>query len=213
MNYQKFQIAELCSNGVGNLNDEEIAELILLEEEEAMSTCISPMLQHYLRYFCKRLTSSDPKKGWLIIRGQIYGNEISCQTLIRMSPEAFTWLLEYCIDLRVRSFQTHQSWWECCNISNHLCTKRYSTWYCTNIWTFVRDYFTNVSWCSSSNGANGCRICAATDSPRTYSYLQPFWEGCKIWNLFHGFVGAQCSWWNASTSYGPTWSRNSLIYK
>lgn len=48
------------------------------------------MLQYYSRYFCKRPTSLDQGKGGLIIRGQIYGNDISCQTLIRMSPEAFT---------------------------------------------------------------------------------------------------------------------------
>ena len=90
MNYQEFRIVELRSSGVVNLNDEEIAELILLEEEEAMNTSISPMLQYYSRYFCKRPMSSDQGKGWLIIRGQIYDNDISCQTLIRMSPEAFT---------------------------------------------------------------------------------------------------------------------------
>lgn len=66
MNYQEFRIVELCSNGVENLNDEEIAELFLLEEEEAMSTCISPMLQHYSRYFCKRPTRSDPEKDGIL---------------------------------------------------------------------------------------------------------------------------------------------------
>jgi len=33
-------------------------------------------------------------RGWLIVRDQIYSNEVSCQTLIRMSSEAFTQLCE-----------------------------------------------------------------------------------------------------------------------
>ena len=37
MNYQEFRIVVLRSSGVENLNDEEIAELILLEEEEAFT--------------------------------------------------------------------------------------------------------------------------------------------------------------------------------
>ncbi|XP_056856961.1 uncharacterized protein LOC108817370 isoform X2 [Raphanus sativus] len=119
----EFRIAELRSNGVENLNDEEIAELFLLEEEEAMSTCISPMLQHYSRYFCKRPTSSDPEKGWHIILDQIYGKEISCQTLIRMSLEAFTRLCGILHETYGLEASRRMSLDESCNISNHLCTK------------------------------------------------------------------------------------------
>lgn len=63
MNYQKFWIDALHSNEIENFNNEVIAELILLEQEKAMNTCISPMLQYYRRYFCKQPTSSDQVKG------------------------------------------------------------------------------------------------------------------------------------------------------
>lgn len=62
MNYQEFRIVELRSSGVENLNDEKIAELILLEEEEDMNTSIYPMLKYYSRYICKQPTSSDQGK-------------------------------------------------------------------------------------------------------------------------------------------------------
>ncbi|WZY77092.1 hypothetical protein YC2023_023476 [Brassica napus] len=59
MNYQEFRIAELRSSGVENLNDEKIAELVLLEEEEDMNTSIYPMLQYYSRYICKQPTKAQ----------------------------------------------------------------------------------------------------------------------------------------------------------
>lgn len=67
---------------------------MLLEEEDDVETCIYPMLQYYTIYFYNQPTNLHGANGWLIIRDQIYGNEISCQTLIRMSLQGFTRLYE-----------------------------------------------------------------------------------------------------------------------
>jgi len=48
LKYQE-RIVELRSLGIENLDDEEIAEFMLLEEEANMEECIARMLQYYTR--------------------------------------------------------------------------------------------------------------------------------------------------------------------
>ncbi|CAH2069786.1 unnamed protein product, partial [Thlaspi arvense] len=76
----KLRIAELHLRGIENLSDEEIAELILLEEAEILETHISPVIEYYGKYFCKKPMPKDTGKGWRIIQDQIYDNEASYET-------------------------------------------------------------------------------------------------------------------------------------
>ncbi|CAH2047184.1 unnamed protein product, partial [Thlaspi arvense] len=73
----ELRIAELHLRGIENLSNEEIAELILLEEAEILETHISPVMEYYGKYFCKKPMSKDTGKGWRIIQDQIYDNEAS----------------------------------------------------------------------------------------------------------------------------------------
>lgn len=91
---QEVRIAELRLRGIQNLTDEELAELMLLEEEDFLQSYMQPMMNYYGIYFCKNPMNREWGNGWNIIRAQIYNNDISCRTLIRMSSEAFNKLCE-----------------------------------------------------------------------------------------------------------------------
>ncbi|XP_048601232.1 protein ALP1-like [Brassica napus] len=69
-------------------------ELMLLEEEEFLQRYMHPILEYYKTNFFKQPMNKDWGNGWKLIRGQIYHNEVSCRTLIRMSSEAFIRLCE-----------------------------------------------------------------------------------------------------------------------
>lgn len=91
---QELRIIELRSRGLQNLNEDELMELMLLEEEEFIQRYMHPIVEYYKKNFCKQPMNEEWGNGWKIIREQIYNNEISCRTLIRMSLEAFTCLCE-----------------------------------------------------------------------------------------------------------------------
>ncbi|KAG2302407.1 hypothetical protein Bca52824_031058 [Brassica carinata] len=80
--------------GIENLDEDEIMELMLLEEEEFLQRYMHPILQYYKTNFFKEPMNKDWGNGWKMIRDQIYRNEVSCRTLIRMSSEAFIRLCE-----------------------------------------------------------------------------------------------------------------------
>ena len=91
---QDLRIIYLLSRGTENLEEDELVELMLLEEEEFMQRYMHPILEYYKNNFCKNPMNNVWGNGWKIIREQIYSNEISCRTLIRMSSEAFIRLCE-----------------------------------------------------------------------------------------------------------------------
>ncbi|KAG2328347.1 hypothetical protein Bca52824_011075 [Brassica carinata] len=90
----ELRILELRSRGIENLDEDEIMELMLLEEEEFLQRYMHPILQYYKTNFFKEPMNKDWGNGWKMIRDQIYRNEVSCRTLIRMSSEAFIRLCE-----------------------------------------------------------------------------------------------------------------------
>ncbi|KAG2284121.1 hypothetical protein Bca52824_055341 [Brassica carinata] len=85
----ELRILGLRSRGIQNLNEDELMELMLLEEEEFLQRYMHPILEYYKTNFFKEPMNKDWGNGWKLIRGQIYHNEVSCRTLIRMSSEAF----------------------------------------------------------------------------------------------------------------------------
>lgn len=91
---QDLRIIYLLSRGTENLEEDELVELMLLEEEEFMQRYMHLILKYYKNNFCKNPMNNVWGNGWKIIREQIYSNEISCRTLIRMSSEAFIRLCE-----------------------------------------------------------------------------------------------------------------------
>ncbi|KAG2249755.1 hypothetical protein Bca52824_089383 [Brassica carinata] len=80
----ELRILELRSRGIQNLNEDELMELMLLEEEEFLQRYMHPILEYYKTNFFKQPMNKDWGNGWKLIRGQIYHNEVSCRTLIRM---------------------------------------------------------------------------------------------------------------------------------